>query len=29
VFDLLLASLPPDFMADGRDDMAPQEREPF
>ena len=28
VFDLL-ASLPPDFMAKGRDDTPPQEREAF
>ena len=28
IFDLL-ASLPDDFMASGRDDMAPQEREAF
>lgn len=28
VFDLL-ASLPPDFMAEGRDDTPPQERETF
>jgi antitoxin VapB len=28
VFDLL-ASLPPDFMSEGRDDTAPQEREAF
>jgi antitoxin VapB len=28
VFDLL-ASLPPDFMSDGRDDTPPQEREAF
>ena len=28
VFDLL-ASLPPDFMGDGRDDTPPQEREAF